>query len=643
MVQHAQPEAPLPPPPHPMGMHPGMQQMQAEMERMNLQHGVPQYNGHGNSYMPQMDGRYPPQGLTVNTQLPVLNGKVPITYEGWNFTKAEPVRANEKPSWAVAVKTKMPVSQDELRNQVAKQKKKGKSVTEQYNGPDMDGFKKKQVDHLIAEKTRAELDLRFEYKLASLKLEQGRTKQGSRQTNSMQVILRRVYRSGDSQPLASGQDRAQELEGETVDLTGLDDPVYSHSGYSSGSQGPYGAQPHHEYVVHPQPYDEHAHAVYYPEQGPAMQAVHPDYVQHQQEHYMPQPEHQPHQPQQQQHQFQEHHQQPQQQYQEHHQQPPQQHQGHNQHHDQHTPDKKDKSEKKDKKKNNAPEVHQKKEKKHKSISSSDSDAGSSLYTPDTEYSGHSAHGYPQEKKHGSSRRKSSHHESRSYDRDLSPVRQVYRERRRKSPARSAHSGSSDYEVYDVVASDNHHGDNPYRRSYMKDNRPAFHQRAQSYDEVVESRRPPVYRQKRLNSYAHSSGLVEEHPHDEEKERLKWEIEEFRQRQRSEERRQRERESDRLETQKLELERARIENQKEKARLERVRLENETYRDGGYVKGDRLFDRNDRYDRNERYNRDERLDRDDRYGGRRASRYEQIAERESSRPAYDSRPRNRYYS
>lgn len=636
MVQHAQPEAPFPPPPNHMGMHPGMQQMQqmqAEMERMNLQTGVPQYNSHGNSYVPQMEGRYPPQGLTVNTQLPVLNGKVPITYEGWNFTKSEPTRANEKASWALAVKTKMPLSQDELRNQVTRQKKKGKSVTEQYYDPDMDGFKKKQVDHLIAEKTRAEIDPRFEYRLASLKLEQGRTKQRSRQTNSMQVILKRVYRSGDDQPLASGQERAQELEGEIVDLTGIDDPIYSHSGYSSGSQGQYGAQPHAEYV-HSQPYDEHAQAAYYHEQGPAVQAVHLDYVlptQHPQEHYVPPPEH--------------HHPQPQHQYQDHHQQPQHQHQDHHQHHDQHTPDKKDESDKKDKqKKNHAPEVHQKKERKHKSISSSDSDAGSSLYTdqtPDTEYSGHSAHGYQQDKKHSSSSRKSSRRESRSHDRDLSPLRQVYRERRRKSPARSNsnYSGSSEYEVYEVITSDSHHRDRPYRRTYLKDSRPAFHQRAQSYDDaVIEPRRAPVYRQKRLNSYAHPSNLVEEHPN-EEKERLKWEIEDFKQRQRSEERRQKERESDRLEIQRLELE-------KEKAKLERVRLESENYhRDGGYAKGDRLFDRNgERYDRNDRYyDRDERFDRDRRYDDRRrGSRYEQIAERESSRPAYDSRLRDRYY-
>ncbi|KAL8782738.1 MAG: hypothetical protein Q9195_009579 [Heterodermia aff. obscurata] len=612
MVQQVQPEAPFPPPPHPVGMHPGMQQMQADMERMNLQHGVPQYNGHGGSYLPQMDGRYPPQGLTVNTQLPVLNGKVPITYEGYNFTKSEPSRANEKPSWALAVKTKMPVSQDELRTQVNKQKRKGKTVAEQYNDPDMDGYKKKQVDHLIAEKTRAELDPRFEYKLASLKLEQGRTKQRSRQTNSMQVILKRVYRSGDAQPLASGQDRAQELEGEIVDLTSIDDPVYSHSGYSSGSQGLYGAQPHPEYV-HPQPYDEHVQAAYYHEQGPAMQAVHPDYIQHPHEHYMQQAEHQPQQPP---HQYQEHVLQQQQ----HH-----QHQDQHQHHDPHTPDKKDKkdkSEKKDKKKTPAPEVHQKKERKHKSISSSESDGGSSLYTPDTEYSGHSAHDYHHDKKPSSSSRRSSHRESRSNDRDLSPLPQVYRERRRKSPARSTHSGSSEYEVYEVITSDDHDRDRPYRRrTYIRDNRPAFHQRAQSYDDVVESRRgAPVYRQKRLNSYAHP---VEEHPH-EEKERLKWELEEIRQRQRSEERRQKERENDRLEMHKLELEKARMETEKEKARLARVRLENDY-----------------RYDRNDRYDRDERFDRDEGYGRRRASRYEQIAERESSRPAYDSRLRDRY--
>ena len=590
MVQHMQPEAPYPPPPPHGGIHPGMQQLPIDLERMNLHQGVPQYTSQGNSYLPQVDGRYTPQGPAVNSLPSLSKGRVPITYEGWNFTKQAPSRANEKATWALVLKTKMPLSQDELRNQVAKQRKKGKSVTERYNDPDMDGFKRKQVDRLIADKTRMELDPRFEYKLASLRLEQGRTKQNSRQTTSMQAILKRVYRSGDDQPLASGQDRAQELEGEIVDLTGADEPAYSQSGYSSGSPGLYGVQPLPEYI-HAQPYDDpmHAHAGYYHDQGPAVQTVHPDYVQpspHPQEHYQQQymPQQGPHQ----------------------HPQPHHQHQEQHHVHEQHPPDNNAKKDKKDKKKDQKPEVHQKKERKHKdySDSSSDSDAGSSLYTdrtPDTEYSAQSAHAYHEKKKGGSSR-KTSRRDSRSHDRDLSPVRQVYRERYRKSPARSTHSGS-EQEVYEIITSDGQHG-RPYKtRTYVKEH-PAFHQRALSYDDDRNHR--PATRQKRLNSYAHP--VLDEHPY-EEKERLKWELEELR-RQRSEDRREKERleseerrekqklESDRLERQKLELETARLKLENERRDRDRYQRENKYHRDERYDQRDR-FDRNDRYDR-ERY-------------------------------------------
>lgn len=600
MVQHVQPEAPYPPPPPHGAIHPGMQQLPVDMEQMNLHPGVPHYSSQGNSYLPQADGRYYPQGHAV-TSLPSLGkGKVPVTYEGWNFTRQAPSRANEKATWALVLKTKMPLSQDELRNQVAKQKKKGKSVTDRYNDSDMAGFKRKQVDRLIADRTRMEPDPRFEYKLASLRLEQERTKQNSRQTTSMQAILKRVYRSGDDQPLASGQDRAQELEGEIVDLTGADEPAYSHSGYSSGSPGLYGVQPLPEYI-HAQPYDDptHAQAGYYHDQGPAMQTVDPDCVlpkPHPQEQYRQQyvPQHDPHQ----------------------HSHPQHQHQEPHHFHEQRTPEKNTKKEKKDKKEDKKPEVHQKKEKERKhrgySDSSSDSDAGSSLYTdktPDTEYSAQSAHAYHEKKKSGSGR-KTSRRDSRSHDRDLSPVRQVYRERRRKSPARSTHSGS-EHEVYEIITSDGHHG-KPYKtRTYVKD-RPAFHQRALSYDDERTHR--PATRQKRLNSYAHP--VLDEHPY-EEKERLKWEIEEMK-RQRSEDRREKQKfESDRLERQKLELE------------TERLRLENE--------RRDRdRYQRDDKYHRDERYNQRDRFDRNDRYD---RERYDPYVERERPRrfaAAYDRR-------
>ena len=87
----------------------------------------------------------------------------------------------------------MPLSQDELRTLVAKQRMKGKSATEQYGDPHTKGFKKELVDRLVQDRNREETALRFMYKLATLQLGQRINRQTARQTPAMQVILKRVY------------------------------------------------------------------------------------------------------------------------------------------------------------------------------------------------------------------------------------------------------------------------------------------------------------------------------------------------------------------------------------------------------------------------------------------------------------------
>ena len=100
------------------------------------------------------------------------------------------------------MKTKMPLSQDELRTYAAKDQKK--SVKEQYDDPAMSGFKKQQVDRLLQDRNRAETDPRFVYKLASIKLVQKATKHNTRQTTAMQIFLKRVYSPGNDPSLALG-------------------------------------------------------------------------------------------------------------------------------------------------------------------------------------------------------------------------------------------------------------------------------------------------------------------------------------------------------------------------------------------------------------------------------------------------------
>ena len=553
MVQQVQPEAPYPPPP-PMAVHRGMQQLPADFEGLNLQHGVPQYSSQGNAYTPSPGGRFHSQGQVAQPHVPYLDhGKVPITYDGWTFVKQVPTRANQKPTWERVVKTQMPESQSHLRELVIRQKNKGISAVDLYNSKDMQGFKKEHVNRLIDGKTRMELDQRFEYKLGYLKLDQQRVKQGQRQTNSMTVVLKRVLRNGAEQPLGSGQARAQVLEGEIVDLNGADNMAYNQSSHPIGPTGQYFAHPNPDYA-HAQHYDQQQ---VYADQRPAVHVVHPQEAMqpmpHQSDQYMAAQD--AHHQQQQElpyHQQEQHYQEP------------------------HTPEKKEKG---GKKKDQKPEVHQTHESTSKIYYDSSYDSlsdNSSLFTsetPNTEYSGHSSRDYYKDKKHDLKRR-SSHRDSRSRYHDASPDRQVFRERRRKSPARSTHSGQ-EYEFVETIISSGGH-DRPHDRMYMKDR--SGHQRTSSYNDGRSSR--PVYRHKRLNSYAHP--VMNEHP-DEEKERLRYEIAAM-QRQKSEERKEKARlESDRLELQKLEVERERLEGQKERDRLERIRLEHERDR---YDKHDR---------------------------------------------------------
>ena len=585
MARQAQPEAPLPPT-RVMGVPPGTQQLATDFERMHVQHAGPQYSSQGNSYTPLPDGHFHPHGQVPQPHVHYDDhGKVPITYKGWTFAKQVPTRTNQKATWSNVVRTPMSESQDHLRDLVIRQKTKGKSAIDLYNSEDMKGFKRDQVKRLIADVTRRELDQRFEYKLGFLKLDQRRPKPNQRETNSMVVVLKRVFRNGAEQPLGSGQARAQVLEGETVDLARVDDIAYNQSSHPIGYAAQYIAHSHPEYVD-AQQYEQQQ---VYVDQRPAVHVVHPQEamqsIPHQAEQYMAAHQQQQHELRYQQQGQQQHYREPhthqQQEDQGHYQEPYTLHEQQEQHQQPHTPEKK----KGDKKKDQKPEVHQKKEWQGKiryessSDSLSDNNSFFTNETPDTEYSGHSSHHYHTDKKQDFKRR-SSHRDSRSRDHDHSPDRQVFRERRRKSPARSTHSGQ-EYEVVETIISTGGDHGRPYDRVYVKD-RSGHLQRTSSYNGHRSSR--PVYRDKQLKSYAHR---VDERV-DEEKERLQYEIAVM-QRQKSEERREKARlESDRLERQKLELERERIEGQKERDRLERVKLEHE-----------REKFRSQRYDRDDR--------------------------------------------
>lgn len=537
------PEAPPPPPP--FGAHPGPQHLPAEMERLNLDHGIPPHSIHNGSHRPSVEGRYIGPSHQFDTSLPFDgDGKVPITYEGWSFTKQPAVRPDQKETWALVVKTPLSVSQNELRDQIMKQRKKGKSATDQLAGPDMNGFKRRQVERLIADRTGTDPDTRFEYKLGALKLDQKESKRFGKQTISMQVILKRQVRNGLTQ-LSSGYGRIQEVDGEIVDLTGAEDANYSQDSYSTGAPGHYAPPPPHDYAP---PFMENPGVPYVQDPMFTAYPVPPHGsppVQHVHDPFMP-----PHG----------------------HGAPPEA--VYTPKADKKEKDKKDKHYKKDKK----VEVHQKKEKKHKGYPDSSSDSFSDAdsfnsktftdRTPDTVYSGGSGRSYHKDKKHSSS-----HGEGRRSSRshDHSPVRKVYRERRRKSPTGSSRKGSTRYQYddYDLVTSERHHDrDRAYRNDHgsghvHERDRPSLPSRPLSFND--DRRHRPAFTQpRRLQSYAHPADRHAE------KEESKWDIEE-----RVRERMERERvEQDRLEL-KLETERLQMEldrERQERNRAERDRLD-----------------------------------------------------------------------
>lgn len=546
------------------------------MDRLNFGHGAPQYGAHSGLHNPSFDSKFPAPHF--DTSLPLdSNGKVPVNYEGWTFTKEVAVRPDQKETWAKVVKTPMVASQGDLREVVAKQKKKGKSAASQLSSPEMKGYKRQQIDRLIADRNRADPDPRFEYKLAALKLEQGRNSKG-RETVEMKTILKRQLRSGVAQPSASARGPIQAVESEIVDLTGAEETNYSQDSYSTGTAGHYRPSPPQGYA---QQWMDHAAPPHPHNPGfmPQPMYVHPDV------HPNAHPDHLTA---------------------EHNGPPPGVHQMPPEGHEMPQKDEKwhDQKEEKEKVK-----IHQERDKKHKTYSDSSSEVFSDAdsfesktytdRTPDTVYSGKSDHRYHEDKKRSSGHKESRHH-SHSSHRDRSPIRPIYRERRRKSPARSSGKGSTryDYEDYDVITAERPRDrDRAYDtgrqtgRSYEPE-RP-FHPRALSFDDD-RHHRPSYAQPRRLQSYSYAAELHAE------KEELKMEIEEMR-RQKYIEKLEHERaERERLELRRLEMERAERADRDRLDRLHRGRYHRDRYERSPYAEPPRRSSTYDYYRRDDPY-------------------------------------------
>ncbi|KAL8940012.1 MAG: hypothetical protein Q9216_003035 [Gyalolechia sp. 2 TL-2023] len=455
------PMAPMPPPPppppqapHPGGLH-GIQSLPVNFERLNVQE-MPPHVGHQRMSPPSMGGFGDP-GHEFDTS---LLRKEKDTYEGYNFERIAPQQPNEKATWSLVTKTKMPLSQSELLAMVNKQKRKGPSAWQLLKSDEMKGFKRKQVDQLIDDRTRA--DPRFGYELAGLKLDQYSDKRGTRGTSAFQVILRRHLRKDLASDGPAGLRRLQEPHREIVDLTGMsEDPSEgSGQGFFGGNSPPrhnFPPPPNHGFPehpdfrppVHPQPFVPHPgppmheaqHEIHHgsappphmpPFEGPFIHQdplpVHPPPP------FMPNmPPHMPY---------------------------------HHEHHEKHREKPQEAKQMKQKKtsRDSKPMIHQvkpqKSEREHKRVPSesdwdylSESSDFSQAYTdetPGTAYSSNSSRKDKRDHRRGKDSRRSSrsHHDDYGNDRH----EEVYRVHRRKtaiSPDRSRPSGRSRHEIEEI--------------------------------------------------------------------------------------------------------------------------------------------------------------------------------------------------
>ena len=490
MQQHQMP--PHAPPPPPLVQRPAFPGMPGLVNDFNRMHVDP--NGHPfvhNLQQPSIQLIQPPGfGHMPDPRSVPSIGKPPVGYVGYTFTKHPIEHVGQKETWAIVDKELMPASQADLKNQVEKHRKKAGTGLDQYNNPDMKGFKRKQVDELIHECAARELDHRFEYTIASIKRDTKRRQSGP-ETSAMQVILRRQTRPGvivQGQFVGFGNLRLP-MNG-VVDLSGADE--YDRSSQNSSNGHKPGAFPFERHLSEPWVHVTH------PDERPPAQHAHSH--EHAHPHHLgdthahgPGLEQQPH---------------------PHHGHPHSQEEAHDGKHGQEEKAKKQKD-----KKHKSPKIVlvEKVEEGHKSqdysdnssFSDSDSSSDDTDRTPDTIISSEGSHYHHKDKKY----HKSKHHrKSSSHEHAHEPVKVIYREHRRKEPTRRLSSPPPSqrarYRHEDVVVEPEHTYHRRAEPHYARE-RFDYHHRAMSFDDERlhdhdmrgPVRRPSTYH-RRITSTAH---------------------------------------------------------------------------------------------------------------------------------------------
>lgn len=432
------------------------------------------------------------------------NGKPPIRYAGYIFTKQPVEHPGQKETWAIVNKEPMPASQADLKNQIEKHRKRGVTGLDQYSDPDMKGFKRKQIDELIRECIAMDLDHRFEYVIASIRRDIRRRQSGP-ETSTMKVILKRQPRTGiDMQGNFMGFGSVRLPLSGVVDLSGAEEYEKSSQNSSNGHKpGAYPFERHLSepwvHVVHPneRPPAQHAHSHEHEHPHDLSNAhAHTDHGNNH-AHGLEQPFHP------------------------HHGHPHFHEEAHDTKHDHEEKSKKPKD-----KEHKPPKIvlvethnsHESHDYHSDSSSSSNSDSSSddTDRTPDTIISSDGSHYHRKHKKYHKDKR---HRKSSSRDHKHEPVKVIYREHKRKEPVRRLSSPPpshrSRYRHEDVYVEPGFTSRRRPESTYPRE-RPPYHHRAMSYDDERLydhdmrglGRRPTMYR-RRITSTAHAVDPYEE--------------------------------------------------------------------------------------------------------------------------------------
>ncbi len=123
------------------------------------------------------------------TPVDVDSSGLRLHYEGYMLQRA-PVAAGEKKSWQSVRKERLPLSSDELANEVKQLQRKGVSITSRLQ--DLGSNARQQVKQVVSDKNNSERDRRVRWTLAAIRIKNKQTGLTTVEIASISVILERV-------------------------------------------------------------------------------------------------------------------------------------------------------------------------------------------------------------------------------------------------------------------------------------------------------------------------------------------------------------------------------------------------------------------------------------------------------------------